>query len=166
VRFLLNAATALSALLALATAGLWVRSYWRLHDVGYIAERWSVASANCRDGWAFYWDAMKRAGMSRQDYGVRHLSHSPDFIAPNFGALAPAWPIAIWRNQTYAVPSIFILVPYWLAAVFATAPLAWAIRHPKRRARYRARTGLCPACGYDLRATPGRCPECGAIPAR
>jgi hypothetical protein len=36
----------------------------------------------------------------------------------------------------------------------------------RRRQRRRSREGLCPACGYDLRASPGRCPECGAVPAR
>jgi hypothetical protein len=54
-------------------------------------------------------------------------------------------------------------IPWWsLLLLFALLPASrWVVR---RRTRAKVRRGLCPTCGYDLRATPGRCPECGTTP--
>src|SRR6185436_16456255 len=56
-------------------------------------------------------------------------------------------------------------IPYWpLAVLSGILPLMWL--RWKVRAWSRHQQGHCPACGYDLRATPERCPECGAIPEK
>ena len=52
-----------------------------------------------------------------------------------------------------------------LAAAFLPVVSVTAHLHRRRRVRARVSRGLCPACGYDLRATPGRCPECGTAAA-
>ena len=51
--------------------------------------------------------------------------------------------------------------PLWPACALTLVPPGWLVFSTWRRRRSR-KLGHCPACGYDLRATPGRCPECGA----
>ena len=53
-----------------------------------------------------------------------------------------------------------VAVPFWIVAL-AAGVLPGADLLGRLRRRGRSRAGLCPGCGYDLRATPGRCPECG-----
>ena len=58
-----------------------------------------------------------------------------------------------------------VAAPMWaLATPFALIPLVHLRRTVRRRRR--ATRGLCPSCGYDLRASPETCPECGVrVPA-
>ena len=78
------------------------------------------------------------------------------------------WPGAPWRYGGFYYTNrnfLGISIPLWsIVLVFSIVQLVWLISW--KRKEVKRGLGLCPTCGYDLRATPERCPECGTVPEK
>jgi hypothetical protein len=188
-RKLFTLAAALSAALCLAACALWARSYWagdavsiNLPQFGRPLADETLNLVSGRGGF--------RASMdwwAKWELGVFQPSRSDLHAAPVVHTtFKPFYPYALNRatfrylgcelssNRETVSPTsagsgivreVNVVMPFALVVLgTAILPLAWWRR--RRSLARRNRIGLCPACGYDLRATPGRCPECGAVPAR
>lgn len=69
----------------------------------------------------------------------------------------------VYIGPSVELYSCWMTMPYWLVAIVLALPGGWLVRralHRWQRMR-RMRAGLCPTCGYDLRASRDLCPECG-----
>jgi hypothetical protein len=168
--------TALSALLFVATAVLWARSYWRADVVGYVggSGAW-VARASSYRGifrvcvhrdptWATdqsnHFEYMAVA-LPTDNSLMGMLAMGVVLGAPlnthlQFGYVAQRFPSNTTQNWTGQVPD-------WFIALLSGCLRAHAAFRGRRR-RYRLKRGLCVQCGYDLRSTRGHCPECGDVP--
>lgn len=167
-RIFFNALTSISLILALAAAGFWIRSRTfsdRLSWLDWIPRSDEMVLT--------VWEVHSEAGSVNLARWKEFLAKKEFFPPPghwqyreNSGVYSRAHHGINWYTEALPYDDqlsgvyIVVRVPYWILVTLSLiAPLAfvarWTIRRQKRSA------GRCPACGYDLRASPGRCPECG-----
>jgi hypothetical protein len=176
-RKLFTLVSALSAVLCLVAAVLWVRSYW-------VNDNWVRDEPGWRMG----------VGSARGQVAWRHVTYTPGTPvqfsgAPGYQAftitssagmsmaMPGSWSFAGFRGNHFHMtagrppgPSGSIVVEEFTVLLWAPLlttgvfPALWLLLWVRRRSRTPA--GCCPNCGYDLRATPDRCPECGAVSAK
>jgi len=172
-RHLLNAIAALSLLLlCLATVSLWVRSYWVSDWISWSSDgptnfniitgrgKFVLTKVTQTDGSSWQGRGWQRSGQAPYDpidaWQVWSTERLTIFNVITWGRRA---------SSDGSTQSLTVMLPYWLVAILTFAfPCVQIIRRFPRDRRIRA--GLCPICGYDLRATPGRCPECGTVPEK
>jgi hypothetical protein len=184
-RRLLNLLTMLSLLLCLAVCAVWVRSYWvedrlvwRRFDppgpyVHAVEDAPRMTDVLLTSGWGHLWVSVD----SRYWYedlvtvldlelgGDDEVRWSRSAARPPARSDSGFWGRLGFRTHWHApspgdrlhrMRQMGVGLPLWAVALpLAAAPVARLLR------RRRIRVGHCPACGYDLRATPERCPECG-----
>ena len=155
-RVILTFEVALSALIAVTSIVLWVRSY--SPDSASMQTRDSISFT--RDD-PLYWIISHPGSLAfcRQDgrnWDAHPLRGFKRF-GIDFGGSYGDDGSMLWN----------LVVPYWMITSVALLLPAVRLKAWRRDRRMRRRTarGLCPRCGYDLRATPQRCPECGVAPS-
>jgi hypothetical protein len=170
-RRMFNIAAALSLLLCVATVGLWMDSY-RTPTRGVYRR---LAGGQC---WFDSYRGRFTIELARHDWsdspgqlratlnalelqrGTENYqlpSYSPD-LAHHFAGFGFDWALRATKYEYVA----FSLPHWFVTSAMSGLPARFLIPWQRRRRV----GGLCPTCGYDLRATPERCPECGAVPSR
>ena len=160
-----------SLLLLAAVAALWVRSYVVGDEVYRLADRRGEYLSVCRGRVTYF---ASQTAVSRRPAKWGYLRHedtaqqriNEDAVEARVAARVPGGFRALGfafrggdATGDGASGPRLVFFPLWLPAMLlAVLPALWL------RRRRRLKPGLCPACGYDLRATPGRCPECGTSP--
>jgi len=167
---------AVSLLFWLATAALWTESEFA-SDIAYRADSTGQLSVTWGAGEV---SACCINGMSPPQVPLTpemHFNHENRPVS--FGRQAVegiGWQQRWWdrlgihfvyrgRAAQWAGKMTLVSIPFWFfLLMFSVLPFIWEAMNFRRR--YRSRHCQCPACGYDLRATPERCPECGTIPEK
>lgn len=158
VKYRLSCLSAISLLLCVITAALWVKSYFVKPPPADYSDRWG-----CDSGFV----ATYKGGIT-----LVYFDYHPDrprrfqfdcgyptvlFVGRWFGDVIDknGLPVTCYYNWVY--------IRMWIICLLmAVLPVARLYRWQNSRLRPEH---ACLQCGYDLRATPERCPECGTLPS-
>jgi hypothetical protein len=187
-RILYNLLTTISLLLLLTTVTVWVRSYWVSEEFLWkdrpdAKSQFDFRGINCSQGGIqFYAYDILRSG--NPSYHHPQFSHTQeratkypvyedwrDWYQPldeqRFSAIGFEYiPKTFPRRRSSILPAGIVhtvtLPLYFPTLLFALLPVHYLLLVRRHRCRAkRISEGHCPACNYDLRASPDRCPECG-----
>src|SRR5579862_5983019 len=174
--------SALSLLFCLTACAAWVRSDVAPDRLGWFevgpegngdVER-QVVLWSSKGGAAIWWETDRHSqhGWAAHPRTFFHDSQNIVFTYPYMdGGFAANWlglrffdkstRMSYGRSSTFDVDRyVGVIFPFWfVGAMFAILPGIWMVRILRRPRR----SGVCPKCGYDVRATPDRCPECGSV---
>src|SRR6266566_1074716 len=149
-RKIVHTCAALSLLLCIASVTLWIRSYHITSPTLKIADSINIRKTDPR-----YWILTHPGQLTLwRQVGKNwvHPLNSFKFLGTQFGGL-------------YGQNSMLwdLILPFWLlTTLFALLPLLYLLLlYRLIQKNLRTESGLCPTCGYDLRASPNPCPECG-----
>ena len=162
-RIIVNMLILVSLIVCIATAALWVRSYFQ-SDWLLVTNGPSGHELTSYRGRLIYlhWrgiaspSSVRFESESQAPTGVLAIEEASDrrflgFTVPHGSVSGPDaewWPWAC---------------PLWVIVLLTgIAPVArlWGYRRQRHPGQQ------CAICNYDLRATPDRCPECGTVPAQ
>jgi hypothetical protein len=170
-RFLVTLVSAVSLVLCVATAGLWVRGRFVSDFLWWNGRHLVVGAFNSRGhvqvtARHFVPPALNQATRRWEwlaEQPPRDLEAEATRNGWKFSVRLPG--IAYWSNTDTILISHDVLLPIWpLFLLTAIVPSLWTVSRLSRRRRIRRlAAGCCPRCGYDLRASPDRCPECGTV---
>lgn len=146
---------------------LWVRSYWVGDGFEWIWDEREVATQHIRTlsvgrGGVAFWTCLTTDGTNVPAGVVHHTITPPTYAGIDANRSAWRYPFIASHESTDPLDSRWTFaLPIWVVLLIL---LAWPVTQARvvyARIRRRCR-GLCPRCGYDLRASFRRCPECGS----
>jgi hypothetical protein len=166
---LLPLAAAASLIFGLAIVGLWVRSYFAVDSLHFKNTHLGFA------GYSYRGSMFTGGWVSREFEGRRgphyqlvastlfDSEYLQNFIYNAGGGYRHFLGFAFFNFSRPGSKEYMLVTPMWLWILLASLLPAHWLRKSRQQAKLNRR-GLCPFCGYDLRATPDRCPECGKTP--